>query len=415
MKMRRILPFAAAVGLCCLSAACRSGSLSVEICNPAGFERKGELAEVPLDRVREGLASETFLIKDRKGKEVPYQLTYDGKVLFPVEVAAKGTARYRICPGTPAPVDTVACGRVHPERMDDLAWENDLVAFRAYGPKVRKVGERAFGYDIFTKRGGTAPALPQLYGRETDPAARAEIARLKQTDPAAAERLKRDISYHIDHGRGMDCYAVGPTLGAGVAALMDEDGLVYPWCYEECTVLDNGPLRFTARLVFPPLQVGEAEVIETRLVSLDKGSHLNRTCVSYSGLTEELPIAAGPVLHDESGCFTADTLHRFVAYRDPTNGEDNGCIFVGAAFTRPATFCGVRAFGPEEREERKGAYGHLLYECRYAPGTEFTYWWGCAWDRSDNDDITSFQDWNARMERFSAMVNAPLQVSFGDN
>ena len=29
----------------------------------------------------------------------------------------------------------------------------------------------------------------------------------------------------------MDCYAVGPTLGAGVAALMAGDTIIYPYCY----------------------------------------------------------------------------------------------------------------------------------------------------------------------------------------
>ena len=36
---------------------------------------------------------------------------------------------------------------------------------------------------------------------------------VKKTDPKAAAELSRERSYHIDHGYGMDCYAVGPTLG----------------------------------------------------------------------------------------------------------------------------------------------------------------------------------------------------------
>ena len=40
---------------------------------------------------------------------------------------------------------------------------------------------------------------------------RAKIAELRKTDPKAASELQRAISYHIDHGYGMDCYAVGPT------------------------------------------------------------------------------------------------------------------------------------------------------------------------------------------------------------
>ena len=63
--------------------------------------------------------------------------------------------------------------------------------------------------------------------------------------PKAADELVRTFSYHIDHGYGMDCYAVGPTLGAGVSALMVNDTIIYPWCYKTQEVLDNGPLRFT--------------------------------------------------------------------------------------------------------------------------------------------------------------------------
>ena len=29
--------------------------------------------------------------------------------------------------------------------------------------------------------------------------------------------------------------------------------IVYPYCYKDCEILDNGPLRFTAKLVYNPL------------------------------------------------------------------------------------------------------------------------------------------------------------------
>ena len=61
------------------------------------------------------------------------------------------SAVYTIAEGTPQPVDVVACGRQYPERLDDVAWENDRAAYRAYGPALQEKGERAFGYDIWTK------------------------------------------------------------------------------------------------------------------------------------------------------------------------------------------------------------------------------------------------------------------------
>ena len=84
-----------------------------------------------------------------------------------------------------------------------------------------------------------------MYAKELDADSWKQVNELRKTDPKAADELVRTFSYHIDHGYGMDCYAVGPTLGAGVSALMVNDTIIYPWCYKTQEVLDNGPLRFT--------------------------------------------------------------------------------------------------------------------------------------------------------------------------
>lgn len=85
--------------------------------------------------------------------------------------------------------------------------------------------------------------------KKLDKEKRARIAELKKTDPKAAAELQNAISYHIDHGYGMDCYAVGPTLGCGTAALMAGDTIIYPYCYRTQEILDNGPLRFTVNRI----------------------------------------------------------------------------------------------------------------------------------------------------------------------
>ena len=82
--------------------------------------------------------------------------------------------------------------------MDDMAWENDLVAFRAYGPALQAKGERGFGYDLFTKYNTTEPILEAMYAKELDKETLAKIAELKKTDPKAAAELSRERSYHID-------------------------------------------------------------------------------------------------------------------------------------------------------------------------------------------------------------------------
>ena len=178
-----------------------------------------------------------------------------------------------------------------------------------------------------------APVLEDMYAKELDADSWKQVNELRKTDPKAADELVRTFSYHIDHGYGMDCYAVGPTLGAGVSALMVNDTIIYPWCYKTQEVLDNGPLRFTVKLEFNPLAVkGDTAVVETRLITLDAGSHLNRTAVSYSNLKESLPIVTGIVLHEPDGAVVADAAGGYMTYVDPTTGPDNGKIFMGAAF-----------------------------------------------------------------------------------
>ena len=133
----------------------------------------------------------------------------------------------------------------------------------------------------------------------------------------------------------MDCYAVGPTLGAGVAALMAGDTIIYPYCYRTQEILDNGPLRFTVKLEFYPLVVrGDSNVVETRVISLDAGSYLNKTVVSYTNLKEAMPVTTGLVLREPDGAVVADAANGYITYVDPTTDRSgaNGKIFVGAAF-----------------------------------------------------------------------------------
>ena len=388
-----------------------SRMVTVTVTNPLAMERSNEMVEVSMETVtdRLGLADTAqIVVLNADGQQVPYQITYDGKVIFPAAIAAGSTATYTIQTGTPEAFDVKACGRCYPERMDDMAWENDLVAFRAYGPALQAKGERGFGYDLFTKYNTTEPMLEAMYAKELDKETLAKIAELKKTDPKAAAELSRERSYHIDHGYGMDCYAVGPTLGAGVAALMVNDTIIYPWCYKNQEILDNGPLRFTVKLEFTPLTVkGDSTVVETRLITLDAGSHLNKTAVSYSNLKETLPIVAGIVLHEPDGAVVADAANGYITYVDPTTGPDNGKIFMGAAVPAVVKDAKTVLFSEKEKKERNNADGHVLAVSDYEPGSEYVYYWGFAWDKAD---IKTADAWNRYMADFAQKVRNPLTV-----
>lgn len=388
-----------------------SKPVTVTVTNPLAVERTAEMVEVPMEEISSRLKlSDTaqVVVLDAEGAQVPYQLTYDDKLIFPATVGANTSASYTIQIGTPDDVEVKACGRQYPERMDDMAWENDLVGFRAYGPALQARGERGFGYDLFTKRGTSSPVLEELYAKELDADSWKRVNELRKTDPKAAGELIKTFSYHVDHGFGMDCYAVGPTLGAGVAALMVNDTIIYPWCYKTHEVLDNGPLRFTVKLEFTPLTVkGDSTVVETRLITLDAGSHLNRTAVSYSSLQESLPIVTGIVLHEPDGAVVADAAGGYMTYVDPTTGPDNGKIFMGAAFPAVVKEAKTVLFPEEEKKQRNNADGHVLAVSDYEPGAEYVYYWGFAWDRAD---IKTAEEWNSYMAGFAQKVRNPLTV-----
>ena len=185
----------AAAALLALAAGCTQQH-TIEVTNASNANAAGEMAEVPLADILAAIGEE-FVISDPEGAEVPYQITYDSLVVFPADVPAGTTVAYRLVKGTPQKVDTIVYGRQFPERKDDMAWENDRSAYRAYGPALQESGERAFGYDIWTKSVAT-PILEQRF----------------------ADDIERGISFHVDHGNGMDVYGVGPTLGGGTAALL---------------------------------------------------------------------------------------------------------------------------------------------------------------------------------------------------
>lgn len=389
--------------------------VSVEVTNPTENDRLCELAEIDAVQLAARLPladGEAYAVKDKSGTTLPSQITSDGKLVFPLCLKASESKSYRVIVVAEGsnPAEMTACGRVYPERLDDLAWENDKAGFRAYGPGLQARGERGFGYDLFTKRGTAAPVLDTLYAHECDPAKWELIREFRKTDPEKAEELHRAASYHIDHGYGMDCYAVGPTLGAGVAALLDNEGeILYPWCWQQCEVLDNGPLRFRARLTFGPLDItADEKVVETRIITLDAGSHFNRTEVSYEGLKETRAIVSGIVLHDTLGTVLADNELGIIAYEDPTTGPDNGKIYLGhvaGADFRDAT---VSWFTPGESATRNNALGHVLVSATVAPESSYTYWWGFGWDRGD---VADFDAWKVELETAALSLRNPLTVN----
>lgn len=383
-----------------------SKKLSVSVANETS-DLRNEVVEIEAKAVFDGLGisgGRQFRVLNSIGQEVPYQLAYDGKVLVEVSVRPGRIAKFTIEKGVPATFPNVCYGRQYPERVDDIAWENDRTAYRCYGPALQRRGERAFGYDVWVKN---TPELvvEQRYYDETLMNARAD--KYWKTDRHVADSIVQSMSYHLDHGRGLDAYAVGPTLGCGAPAILSGGELTMPYCYRDYEILDNGPLRFTMHLTYNPATInGDTAVVEHRLVSVDKASNFCKSTVWYDGMTKDVDFASGIVVHadDTESCVLGTN---YVAYADPSDrpADHNFQTFLAVAFPQGGTTTEKLML-----DSPKGEYaGHLLCVDKAAkPADRHTYYFGSAWSKYD---CRSMAEWKLRTESLLRDVANPLKVT----
>lgn len=387
-------------------------TIRITVSNPLAFDRHDEIVEIPLDSLSPA-SGQSFRILGPDNREIGDQITYDRKVIFPASVEASSSATYTATPGHPTVgADTVSCGVLYKYRLDDIAWENDKSGYRLYGPAIQQRGDKLYGYDIFTKRATTSPVLRERYELECNQQIREKINRLRKAGQTEkADSLYRIISYHIDSGTGMDVYTVGPTLGAGCSALMRDDlSLAYPYCYTDFEILDNGPYRFTVRLQFGPVDVEGDSVTETRLLSLDAGTHFNRCEITYGGLTRTRPVASGIVVHRQNpGGYRIDPDHGFVAYADSTDhaDRDNGVIYISVIAPDAPSATIVQPMEPQG-----DAIGHVLTATPCKPGSTYIYWWGSGWSKAG---IESPDEWMEITTRSAESLRHPLKATLQSN
>lgn len=390
-------------------------SCRLTIKNPSAFQRQ-EVVEISVASLQKNLgntAPGTWMVRDQSGLELASQVTYDHFFLIPVELLPHATCTFTVSAGTPQKYIPTTFIKMYAEREDDIAWENDCIAFRTYGPALQKTGEKSYGFDVWVKN---TPdwVVNYRYALQLSPKIKQKIAELHQKNIKEALQLAQRTSYHIDHGNGLDCYKVGPTLGCGAPALLDaKNNLVYPWCYETYQILDNGPLRVTMLLKYEQKEIdGIGNVRETRVINLDKYSQLNRMTVSYDNLKAKTAMAAGLIVHQgDTTHFTLNPKNGWMSYVDPTDTPQgyNGKIFVGCVFPQKVRQMEVRRFSSEESKKmREGDFGHLLAINEIAPSNPaVSYYWGAAWNKFN---FNSEQEWNDYLQHFAESLHHPLQI-----
>jgi hypothetical protein len=169
--------------------------------------------------------------------------------------------------------------------------------------------------------------------------------------------------------------------------------LVFPYCFQDCRILDNGPLRFTAELTYGTTDEGTTE---HRRVSLDKGSHYNRMTVWYDGIKQPTALATGVVLHGSDRLITDKN---YILYADPTDNPKvhQSLIFVGTLFPDTA----------DEAIELSGKPNHAVGIIRQYKGQPYTYYFGSAWSLYD---VPTMAHWQLLADEYLENIKTPLTI-----
>ena len=373
MKKITLLLWAAALAACTSETA-----MQVSITNPTPSERDDEMVELAWASILEKLpeaTAENIVVYDDEGKEVASQVIYRGEeapqaLIFLVDVDGGQSELFTLKTGVSGVYEPKAFGRQVPERYDDYAWENNLCAYRLYGPALETSPEKLItpGIDVW----------------------------VKCTEKLVIDEWYAKGDYHHNYGDGMDCYKVGRTLGGGASVPM-VDGKFWPMEHNYATArtLDNGPLRTSVELTYVGWDVNGVEVSLVKTITLDADDRFNKMENVYTGDFESLPIAAGFVRHDVKNTLTGAGWAAMVeAVSDSKQPEVDGDIY--QAIVLPGA------------QTEADLLGHTLAVIPVKSGEKMTYYSASGWSQGGVEDM---EDWLEEIEDLQAKLAQPLTIT----
>lgn len=389
-KIYKLLTVSTAVGIFCLCSAAdlpageaEPGSLKCTVKNPVDISRKSETVSLGWKKIKngiEGINKNSVCVYDSQtGKYLQTQVSdndCDGKedsLLFQTDFSPGEKKRFVIMKKpedytAPASESRAFCMFV-PERKDDFAWENDLVAFRMYGPALEEENISS-GIDVWVKS-VHYPILKKWYAGH---------------------------DYHTDHGEGLDFYKVGTSRGCGGIAMFKEDRLYVSRNFAEWKIIENGPVRVIFELTYQPWGPEDAKFREVKRISLDKGSFLNRIETRFkTDRAVKAVLAPGIVVEEGHNGISYDTDKGWMGYWGKADPQ-NGIIGCGVVLTETDDI------------EYKHTRGHIFLTGKHNLSQPFTYYTGACWNKGNG--FKTFDEWKDYLKKFSLKLNNPLEIQF---
>ncbi len=345
---------------------------TVSLKNPTAFDRTLETVEVPWRPMeKKGLQVGNTIVVNNMGEEVPSQILSDknGKpltLLFQTQLKAEENTRFFVKKGKPASYATQVYAKVEPRRYNDFAWENDVMAYRIYHSDLIPVDGPSGGIDVWAKR----------------------------TKDMVIDTWFEHMDYHTDHGQGCDSYKVGPTLGAGSIALLEDGKIKTHANYTNAKIIAQGPIRLIAEFSFAEQEIQGKKVTTMKTLSLDAGSSLNKFDVIFDSELQDLELVTGIAKRKDKGQICMNEQEGYLMYWEPENA--------------PFGHTGLGIIMP--KSANMGTLDNQLVAYGIAKSQKaFTYYSGACWSTAAY--FKSPKDWKSYLQNFKRQLKQPLEIT----
>jgi hypothetical protein len=362
----------------------------VVVKNTLPFDRK-EIISIPLSKLSSFLkknSPDQLTVKEGE-KSLQIQLlettgdTSPDELLFQISLKAneKKTVRIEITQAkSTVSSETKTFSRLVPERIDDYAWENDIVAFRTYGPKAQQLteakekgGTLSSGMDCWLKR-VNYPIIDKWYKKYVDGG-----------------------TYHKDDGEGYDPYHVGISRGCGGIGVWKNDSLYVSKNFISYKLIADGPLRTIFELTYAPWMVDAVSVKETKRVTIDLGNQLYKV-EDKTNVSGAIPnVTVGITLHDKKGQTHSEPSKGYFSHWEPIDDSELGTGIVAD----PSSIISHKDFRTEKKDLSQ------LYVI-LKPTSTVTYFTGYGWKKAGV--FNTHSDWNNYLDMFSKRLASPVVV-----
>ena len=203
------------------------------------------------------------------------------------------------------------------------------------------------------------------------------------------------ISYHEDHGEGLDNYHVGISRGAGGLSIKGADDQYFvSKNFTAYNTISNGPLRTIFQLDYADWDGPDGKIKEQKTISLDYGNNLMKIEVSIEGTDK---ISAGISLQQSMGIIHES--NNFLTYKQ--NHFDT--TLSNVIMTPLKHYDGYHIYNPGIKDQN-----HVFLDFKILNET-LTYYVGFYWSMSNQ--FSGHEAWDQYLNDLAMKIANPITVN----